>query len=100
MKRFKPGDWVIYTKQKISDSPGPRAKSINAAKRGETYSYFVDKYWAVGSWVDDKTLLLYTRTGKLHKVSADDSHLRPAAWWERWLLAHKFPAEGLPVKKS
>lgn len=96
MKRFKPGDWVIYSKQKFSDSPGPRAKSVNAAKGGETYSYVVDKFWAVGSWVDTETLLLFTRTGKEHQVSASDPLLRSATWWERWLLASKFPTKELP----
>lgn len=91
-KRLKPGAWVVYSKQKFSTSPGPRAKNVNAASKGETYCYFVDKYWAVRCWVDDDTLLLFTRTGKEHAVLASDQNLRLAIWWERWLFVRKFPA--------
>ncbi len=91
MKAFQPGDLVVYTKQKFSSSPGPRAKKVNPAKRGETYSYTIDKYWTVGSLVDESKLTLYTRTGKEHVIAVNDPNLRTAYWWERWLFASKFP---------
>lgn len=93
MRELKPGDWVVYRKQKSSTSPGPRAKRVVAAKRGETYSYVVDKYWVLKRRLDDDTLLLCTRTGKEHIVQASDPRLRLARWWERWLFADKFLAE-------
>ena len=92
MKRYHPGDWVVYRKQKYSDSPGPRAKAVNAAPRGETYTYFVDKLWVVKQQLADDQVLLVTRTGKQHAVSAADRNLRPARWWERWMYADRFRA--------
>lgn len=97
MAEFKPGDWVIYRKSKSSKSPGPRAKGVVAAKRGETYSYVVDKYWVIRDRFDDRTFLLSTRTGKEHRVAASDPNLRPAKWWERWLLAGRFPSRDRSV---
>lgn len=91
MKELKPGDWVVYRKQKFSDSPGARAKQVAAAKRGETYSYVVDKYWVIRRCLDDGSFLMCTRTGKEHQVVASDPNLRLAKWWERWLLADRFP---------
>lgn len=97
MKKLKPGDWVIYRKSKSSNTPGPRAKKVVAAKRGESYTYVVDKYWLVKSRPDESTLLLSTRTGKEHLVAASDPNLRPVRWWERWLLANRFPDDGQSV---
>lgn len=88
---FRPGDWVIYRKQKISSSPGPRAHRTTAAPKGETYSYLIDKYWAVESVLEDGSLRIRTRRGKQHTVQADDPRLRKARWWQRWLLANRFP---------
>lgn len=89
MRSLRPGDWVVFRKQKFSASPGPRARRVVAAERGDTYQYVVDKYWVVQS-LQDEGLLLRTRTGKEHVVAADDPRLRLARWWERWLLADRF----------
>lgn len=85
-----PADWVVYRKQKHSTSPGPRAKEVSAAPRGETYSYVVDKFWVVQEQLEDGRLLLTTRRGKEHTVSPDDPNLRHARWWERWLYRRRF----------
>jgi len=53
MHQFKPGDWVIYRKQKISASPGRRAQHTNPSPKGETYTYVVDKYWVVDEVGED-----------------------------------------------
>ena len=90
MRPIKPGDWVVYRKQKRSTSPGPRAKKVAAAKRGETYSYFVDKFWIAKEVLEDKQVLLVTRTGKQHTVPLDDENLRLAHWWERWIYRQRF----------
>jgi hypothetical protein len=76
--------------QKHSTSPGPRAKEVAAAPRGETYSYVVDKFWVVKQLLDDNQVLLITRTGKQHTVSMADPSLRPASWWERWMFRDRF----------
>lgn len=88
--QFKPGDWVIYRKQKISTSPGPRAQQTAPAAKGETYNYVVEKYWVVQEILSDGLLRLRTRKGKTHDVAPDDPRLRRARWWERWLLSDRF----------
>lgn len=90
--QFKPGDWVIYRKQKVSTSPGPRAKQTSPAPKGETYSYIVEKYWTVKDVLGEGQICLSTRRGKQHNVAQDDPHLRKANWWERWLFRARFPS--------
>ena len=94
MKRLKPGDWVIYRKQKYSTSPGPRAKDVAAAPHGESYAYLVDKLWVVKQLLDDDQVLLVTRTGKQHRISLSDPNVRPANWWERWIYRERFRETG------
>ena len=90
MKRFNPGDWVVYRKRKHSTSPGPRAKEVAAAPQGDTYSYVVDKFWVVKRLLDDNQALLVTRTGKQHTVTLADRNLRLAGWWECWMYRDRF----------
>ena len=59
----------VYSKQKHSVSPGPRAREVDAAARGETYSYTVDKFWIIKQHLEDGQLLLITRTGKQHAMT-------------------------------
>jgi hypothetical protein len=87
---FAAGDWVIYTKQKVSQSPGRRAQEVSPAEKGDTYSYVVDKYWIVAEVQADGKLMLKTRRGKQHVVEPDDPMLRKASWWERILYASRF----------
>lgn len=89
---FISGDWVIYRKPKRSTAPSPRARNLKPASSGESYSYTVDKYWIVQDVLDDNRLLLQTRRGKQHTVSADDPLMRKPHFWERWLLRHRFRA--------
>jgi|JI6StandDraft_1071083.scaffolds.fasta_scaffold26258_4 hypothetical protein len=90
---FQPNDWVVYTREKHSLSPGPRAKNIAPSPHGELYSYEVDKYWIVRE-VNGDELALQTRKGKSHIVSSSDKRLRKAKWWERLFMANKFPSKG------
>ena len=94
---FKPGDFVVYRKQKHSVHPGPHARGISPAANGDNYSYYVDKFWTVVSVQPDRTLVICTRRGKQHTVVADDPALRRASWWERLLFRHRFPTP-LPVQ--
>jgi len=84
-ERYSVGDVVVVAKEKHGTRPGRRARSISAAPQGEHYHYFVDKYWVVVS-VEDAELVLKTPGGKLHRVSADDAHLRPSTFLERLRL--------------
>jgi len=91
LKRFKPGDVVVFKKYKRSTSPGPRARNIEASKRGEEYSYVVDKFWMVVNVDENGALHLETRRGKKHCVEISDPCLRKPTVWERIALRHKFP---------
>jgi hypothetical protein len=91
MQHYKPGALVIYRVAKISTHPGPRAKDIAPAPKGETYSYEVDKFWVVAESGRDGKLRLRTRRGKEHVVDSRDPRLRPARWWERLMYRGRFP---------
>jgi hypothetical protein len=92
---FSPNDWVVYTREKHSLSPGRRAKNISPAPRGEMYSYEVDKYWVVRQ-VQDGVVVLETRRGKQHSLPASDSRLRKANLWEKLFFARRFPEKAAP----
>jgi hypothetical protein len=89
---FKPGDFVIYRKQKHSVHPGPHAKDISPAPNGDYYSYYVDKFWTVMTVHSNRTVVICTRRGKQHTLVADDPALRRAHWWERLLFRSRFPS--------
>jgi hypothetical protein len=88
---FRPGDCVVYRKQKLSTHPGPHARDIDPAPNGDTYSYAVDKFYRVISVQPDHRIVVRTRKGREHTLAADDPALRRAHWWERLLLGHRFP---------
>ena len=89
---FSPNDWVVYTRQKHSISPGKRAKHIWPSPHGEMYSYKVEKYWIVRE-VKDGLLVVETRRGKQHTLPITDSRVRKANLWERLFLAGRFPCK-------
>jgi hypothetical protein len=88
---FKPGDCVIYRKQKFSVHPGPHAKDIRPAPYGDFYSYEVDKFWLVVAVERNNEITVRTRRGKHLTLNADDPALRRARWLERFLYRHRFP---------
>jgi hypothetical protein len=88
---LEPGNPVVYRVRKCTSRPGPRAKQIQPAKRGDFYSYVVDKFWIVERVLDGGKLLLKTRRGKMHVVNADDTNLHLAHWWERIAHRQRFP---------
>ncbi|GAB5404265.1 MAG: hypothetical protein Aurels2KO_24960 [Aureliella sp.] len=92
MRKFNRDDRVVYTRDKYTSCPGPRAKNVVATPNGESYQYQVDKYWIVSDIRPDGRLVLSTRTGKTHIAAADDPRLRKATWLERLLKASRFPA--------
>ncbi len=62
--KFAIGDRVIYTRDKYSNRPGPRAKNVSPTPHGETYAYQVDKYWIVNEFLADGSIVVQTRRGK------------------------------------
>lgn len=87
---YAPGDWVVYRKSKRSSTPGPRAQHVVASSKGEKYSYVVDKFWVVESVLPGDQLLMRTRRGKCHQISAEDPNLRRANWFWRLVYRHRF----------
>jgi hypothetical protein len=88
---YRPGDVVVYRKQKNTVHPGPNARHIQPAENGDTYSYSVDKFWRVVALQPDHTLVVRTRKGKEHTIRIDDPNLRRAHWWERLFFSHRLP---------
>ena len=88
---YEPGEHVVYRKQKMSTHPGPRADEIYPSASGEDYSYVVDKYWTVKRTIDEETIEVQTRRGKLHQLRVDDPVLRKATWLENLLYRKRFP---------
>lgn len=91
-KSFEVGDRVVFTRDKHTTKPGPRAKNVVATPHGEMYEYQVDKYWLVVGVQADGKLLFKTRRGKLHSFLATDPRLRKASLWERLFKSKLFPA--------
>ncbi|HMF15318.1 MAG TPA: hypothetical protein VKE94_23550 [Gemmataceae bacterium] len=98
--RFRPGDVVVYRKQKSSLHPGRHARDIQPAPHGDFYSYSVEKFWRVVALQDDK-LLVRTRRGKQHTIPANDSNLRRTTRTGSWVLFrsdHKFFVKRGPIE--
>lgn len=97
--RFKTNDWVIFTREKHGLSPGKRAKNISPSPHGELYSYEVDKYWIVRE-IAGTELVLETRTGKRHRIAANDPRLRSPNLFEKWWYSSRFPSKNIPPNQS
>ncbi len=91
--RFHVGDRVVYTRDKHTTKPGPRAKNVSATPHGETYDYQVDKYWRVAEVLENDQIVLVTRRGKRHVLPISDPRLRKANLWERLFRGNKFPQQ-------
>jgi hypothetical protein len=65
--------------------------AVYPSEHGEEYSYLVDKYWTVEREVDDRTVEVRTRRGKVHRVSRDDPHLRRARILDQIFHRSRFP---------
>lgn len=84
--RYRPGQIVVYEKEKHTSSPGHRARQVRPDPHGEYYTYVVTKYWVVDA-VEGDRLHLRTPGGKLYSVSEHEERLRHLAWRERLWLA-------------
>jgi len=88
--KLKAGDFVIYHKWKASTRPSPRAKDIDPARHGDTYSYRIDKYWKVVQVFDDETIEIETRRGKRHRIKSQDRDFRKANILDRLFHRDRF----------
>ncbi len=89
-RQFKPGDSVVYRKSKQTTHPGPRAQSIRAARKGDRYSYCVDKFWVVRQVLANGKLLVETRRGKTHVLDPSDPNLRRPTLLQRFRFRDRF----------
>jgi len=87
-----PGDFLIYRKSKVSARPGPRARNVQAAEKGDDYYYEVDKFWTVSDVLEDGRVVAVTRTGKRVYLTPEDERLRKAGLLARMLHRRRFPA--------
>ena len=88
--RIKTGEFVIFSKPKMSTHPSPRAKEIYPAQHGDTYSYIIEKFWKVVQVFDDDTIEIETRRGKRHRVNTNTPLLRKVGVWDRLLFRKRF----------
>jgi hypothetical protein len=86
-----PGDRIVYRKQKVSTHPCPRAYDIHPASQGDTYIYFVDKFWTVEKVLHDGRIVVTTRTQKHHYLRPDDPYLHKAGMFARLRHWKRFP---------
>jgi hypothetical protein len=91
LARIHPGDSIIYRKQKYSTHPCPRAYDIHPTTAGDTYTYFVDKFWTVENVLRDGRILVATRTNKHHYIASNDPNLRRAGFVARLRYRNRFP---------
>jgi hypothetical protein len=89
-RRFRKGDWVVYRRLKCTTRPGRRAQDVYASPNGDSYDYFVNKFWVVDDVLPNGNLLLRTRRGKTHVVGKDDLNLRHATLWDSILNRRRF----------
>ena len=84
------GDWAVYRKSKVSKSPGPRAQSVVASEKGDSYTYIVDKFWVVEEVLPDRQLKMRTAGGKSRIVPEQDPSLRRPTLAQRLLWRSRF----------
>jgi hypothetical protein len=89
-REFKPGDFVVFRRQKHTTHPGRRAQEVAATAHGDLYSYYVEKSWIVDSVQPDGRLLVKTRRGKSHLVDPSDANLRHATLFDRLRYRKRF----------
>ena len=88
--RIKTGEFVIFSKPKMSTHPSPRAKEIYPAQHGDTYSYIIEKFWKVVRILDDNTIEIETRRGKRRRLNKDTPLLRKPGLLERFVFRNRF----------
>ena len=88
--KLQTGDFVIYHKWKASTHPSPRAKKVDPARHGDTYSYMIEKFWKVIQVFDDETIEIETRRGKRHRINIHDKDYRKANILDRLFHRNRF----------
>lgn len=89
--KFHTGAPIVYRVVETSTCPGPEARDIHPAERGELYYYLTHKYWRVEQVRQDGWIVALTPLMEHHYLRRDDPNLRKANLFERLRYAARFP---------
>ena len=89
--KFHTGAPIVYRVVETSTCPGPEARDIHPAERGELYYYLTHKYWRVEEVRQDGWIVALTPLMEHHYLRRDDPNLRKANLFERLRYAARFP---------
>ena len=89
--KFHTGAPIVYRVVETSTCPGPEARDIHPAERGELYYYLTNKYWRVEEVRQDGWIVALTPLMEHHYLRRDDPNLRKANLLERLRYAARFP---------
>ncbi len=71
--------------------PGPDARDVHPAERGDLYNYLTRKYWRVEKVLQDGRIVAVTPLMEHHCLRRDDPNLRKANLLERLRYGARFP---------
>lgn len=90
--RLQPGVPIVYRMAESSTRPpGPDARDIHPAERGDLYYYLINKYWRVENVLQDGRIVAVTPLMEHHVLRRDDPNLRKANLLERLRYGARFP---------
>lgn len=91
-RRLQPGAPIVYRMAESSTRPpGPEAREIRPAERGELYYYLTIKYWRVEEVRPDGWIVALTPLMEHHYLRGNDPNLRKANLLDRLRYAARFP---------
>ena len=92
--RLQPGAPIVYRMVETSTRPGPEARDIHPAERGDLYYYLITKYWRVEEVLQDGWIVAITPLMEHIRLRRDDPNLRKANLLERLRYGARFPYAG------
>jgi hypothetical protein len=91
MRKFSRGDCVIFDEVPQTASIESRSGGELDSATGEESAYIVQHYMTVRESSQKGTVVLQTKSGKMHVTLNTNPNLRRARWWERVLYRDRFP---------
>jgi hypothetical protein len=82
---------IVYRMVESSTRPGPEAREIRPAERGDLYYYLITKYWRVEEVLQDGWIVAITPLMEHIYLRRDDPNLRKANLLERLRHGARFP---------
>lgn len=89
--KLQPGVPIVYRMVETSTRPGPEARDIHPAERGDLYYYLITKYWRVEEVLQDGWIVAITPLMEHVRLRRDDPNLRKANLLERLRYGARFP---------